>query len=181
MRAASRSAVEAASAPAGGARDASATAARASRIRHPLEHCALAWPCRTYLGFPRQVRMAKLAERFANFGGPEKSGQRSWRGRTGIEKAAGAGGMKWHWHNARCTVPKAGLALLRAWAAVGWQEVGGPWRSEVGPVFIVYKQAASGREARRHTSCQAHTPARCATRPKKPITPCHATLWRLRA
>ena len=58
----------------GGARDASATAARASRIRHPLEHCALAWPCRTYLGFPRQVRMAKLAERFANFGGPEKSG-----------------------------------------------------------------------------------------------------------
>ena len=64
--------------------------------------------------------------------------------------------MKWHWHNARCTVPKAGLALLRAWAAVGWQEVGGPWRSEVGPVFIVYKQAANGREARRHISCQAH-------------------------
>ena len=40
-----------------------------------------------------------------------------------------------------------------------------PWRSEVGPVFIVYKQAANGREARRHTSCQANTPAHCATHP----------------
>ena len=56
-----------------------------------------------------------------------------------------------------------------------------PWRSEVGPVFIVYKQAANGREARRHTSCQANTPAHCATHPKKPITPCYAALWRLRA
>ena len=84
--------------------------------------------------------------------------------------------------DARCTVPKAGLALLRAWAAVGWQEVGGPWRSEVGPVFIVYEQAANGREARRrHTSCQANTPAHCATHPKKPIIPCYATWWRLRA
>ena len=109
------------------------------------------------------------------------TGSRPARNKKSPSRAAGAGGMKWHWHNARCTVPKAGLALLRAWAAVGWQEVGGPWRSEVGPVFIVYKQAANGREARRHISCQAHTPARCATHPKKPITPCYATLWRRRA
>ena len=94
--------------------------------------------------------------------------------------------MTWHRHNARCTVPKAGLALLRAWVAAGWQEVGGPWRSEVGPVFIVYKQAANGREARRHTSCQAHTPARCDGGERQAVAVClscgrvrrcHLRLW----
>ena len=68
-------------------------------------------------------------------------------------------------HNARCMVPEARLALLRARAAAGWQEIGGPWRSEAGPVFIVYKQAANRREARAahqlpgtHTSALRNSP-----------------------
>ena len=132
MRAAPLSAVGAASAPAGGARGASATAAHASRIRHPLEHCALAWPCRTYLGFPRQVRMANLAERFAIFGGPEKSIYRGYHqagyplgakgawvsrvspvseGHTGIAGIAGNAGNAGIGRNGWCRLVSAGIGV----------------------------------------------------------------------